>query len=692
MAHARSGKKTKPTAKDAAARPAAIVAASSAGTKPRREKLVVAGICAVLVLACIAIYGQTVSHPFINYDDNLYVTENLDVQAGLSLKTVGWAFITDKALYFHPLTWMSHALDCTLYGLHPWGHHLTNLIFHTAASVLLFLAFRLLTGALWPSAAVAALFAVHPLHVESVAWIAERKDVLSALFWMLALGAYGLYARRGGVMRYIAVAMAFILGLMSKPMVVTLPFVLLLLDYWPLGRVDLAAPVDAMAKKSAKLAVEKIPLFVITLLSAMSTMVMQAQGKNLSFGDRVPIVTRCANAIVVYVLYLVKMVWPSGLAVFYPHPLGRPAWQVAGAAVVLAAITLYCVREARRRPYLIVGWFWYLGTLVPVIELVQAGKFSHADRYTYLPSIGVSIMVAWGLADLAAACRVPGRALAVVSGAAVAALAVCAVIQTSYWRSDEALIGHAVDVGWESSVALTNLGKVAADQKRYDEARTYLKRALELDPEYANAINDLGTLAVDQKNYGEAETYLKRALELDSKNVEALYNLGLVAKDQRRYDDAKAYLKKALALNPAYFKALNNLGVIAMEQGQNDEAVAYLKRALELKPDHANALSNLGKLAMDQKRLEEAMTYLKKALELDPKCVPALHNLGLCLMNRGQYEEAQVQFRKALEIDPRYSRSMKALSAALTQLGRQEEADSWLKKAAEPEQPRTDKK
>ncbi len=684
MAHPKSGKRIKPAGRDSAARTATL----SADTAARPQSLLVAAVCVVLVLACIAIYGQTISHTFINYDDNLYVTENMNVQAGLSLKGMEWAFVTDKALYFHPLTWMSHMLDCTLYGLHPWGHHLTNLLFHTAASVLLFLAMRLLTGALWPSAAVAALFAVHPLHVESVAWIAERKDVLSAFFWMLTLGAYGLYARRGGVMRYAAVAAAFILGLMSKPMVVTLPFVLLLLDWWPLGRVDLAAPMESMARKTGRLAVEKIPLFLITAISCTSTFVMQAQGKNLSFGERLPIVTRCANAIVVYVIYLVKMVWPSGLAVYYPHPMGRPAWQIAGAAVVLAAITLFCLWHARRRPYLIVGWFWYLGTLVPVIELVQAGKFSHADRYTYLPSIGISIMAAWGAVDLAAAWHVPRRALAVASGAAIVALAVCSAVQTSHWRNDSALFGHAVAVGWESSIACTNLGKIAADEKRYDEARTYLKRALELDPEYANAINDLGTLAVNQKHYDEAETYLKRALELDSKNVEALYNLGLVAKDENRYEDAKAYLNKALNLDPGYFKAFNNLGVIAMEQGHNDEATGYLKKALELKPNHANALSNLGKLAMDDKRFDEATPYLKKALELDPKCVPAMHNLGLCLLNQSQYEEAQVQFRKVLEIDPNYFRSMKALGAALAKLGRQEESDSYIKKAAELEQGR----
>ncbi len=300
MGHSKLGKKIKPGGKGAVVHPPARATGVHADSNPRPQGRLVAVVCAALVLACIAIYGQTLAHPFVNYDDNLYVTANVQVQAGLSLKGVVWAFVTDKALYFHPLTWMSHMLDCTLYGLqHPWGHHLTNLIFHSAASVLLFLAMRVLTGALWPSAAVAALFAVHPLHVESVAWVAERKDVLSAFFWMLAMGAYGLYVRRGGVLWYAAVTAAFVLGVMSKPMMVTLPCALLLLDYWPLDRVGFTAPLETMARRTTRLAAEKIPLFLITAVSAASTYIMQSQGKNLSFGDSVPLATRCANAVVV---------------------------------------------------------------------------------------------------------------------------------------------------------------------------------------------------------------------------------------------------------------------------------------------------------------------------------------------------------------------------------------------------------
>ena len=636
--------------------------------------------------ACIAIYGQTLSHGFINYDDNRYVTENPHVQAGLNLQSIGWAFVTEDAHYIHPLTWMSHMLDCSLYGVHPWGHHLGNLLFHSAASVLLFLALRLLTGAFWQSAAVAALFAVHPLHVESVAWVAERKDVLSALFWMLALGAYGLYVRGGGAVRYAAVAAAFVLGLMSKPMVVTLPFVLLLLDYWPLDRVDRTVPLAGMARKTVRLAAEKIPLFLITALSCASTLIMQVRGNNLASGEKVPYAARCANAIVVYVLYLIKTVWPSGLAVFYPHPIARPVWQVAGAAVVLAAITLFCLRHARRHPYLIVGWLWYLGTLVPVIELVQAGEFSHADRYTYLPSIGVFIMIAWGAVDLAAAWHVPKRAVALASAAALAVLAVCAGVQTAYWRDDGTLFGHAIAVGHESALAFSNVGKHAFEEGRYDEARVCLTKALDLAPDAPGVLISLGALDINQKRYDEANTHLTKALNLtrdDTQTIQTLKNLSALALEQGHADEADAWLRKVLKRRPNNVQALNALGNLGIDKGNSEEARTFLTKALGLEPENAAVLINLGRLALVQERYEEARTCLTKALNLNPRNVSALNNLGACLLYQGQYEEARRQILKALEIDPQSVSAMKNMSYALTKLGWQEEADAYSKKAAE---------
>ena len=624
----------------------------------RPQGRVVVGVCVALVLACIAVYGRTLFHDFLNYDDPLYVTENRAVQAGLSWDNVVWAFTTDRAMYMHPLTWISHMVDCDLYGLHPWGHHLTNLIFHAIDSVLLFLVFARMTRRLWPSALVAALFAVHPLHVESVAWISERKDVLSMLFWTASLGAYAWYRQGPGWARYLAVAFLFFLALMSKPMVVTLPFVLLLLDYWPLDQVDCTAPLGVMVRKTVRLAAEKIPLFLITALFCVITFMMQLRSSNLAYGGKVPIVARCANAVVVYVIYLAKTVWPLGLAAYYPHPITRPLGQVAGAALILLLITLFCLRRARRNPYLIIGWFWYLGTLVPVIELVQAGTFSHADRYTYIPLIGVFIMVAWGAADLVAAWRVPRPVVAVAAGAVLGALTICAGVQAGYWKNGETLFHHAIDAGHESGAAYNNLGVLAIKRGAYDEARTYLTKALDLKGDHVDALGNLGKIALEQGRYADAKTDLMKALELKPDQANVLNNLGVLATDQLRYDEARAYLKKALEIQSDHIDALNNMGRLLLEEGRYDEARDYLKKVLDLKPDHASALNNM----------------------------------GWCLMSQGQYADSEPYFRKSLESDPQFINPMNNLGIVLAMLGRPDEANAFVKRAAEVGQARMLKK
>ncbi len=622
----------------------------SAGSPARSQKAAVAGVCAGLVLVCAAIYGRTLSHDFLNYDDPLYVTENPAVQDGLGWSGVIWAFTTDRAMYMHPLTWLSHMADCTLYGMRPWGHHLTNLLFHAMDSVLLFLVLARMTRRLWPGALVAALFAVHPLHVESVAWIAERKDVLSMLFWAASMGAYAWYRQRPGVARYAAVVLLFLLGLLSKPMVVTLPFVLLLLDYWPLGRVDRTAPFSVLMRRAVWLAAEKIPLFLMAALFSAITFIMQSGANNLSFGEEVPVAARCANAVVVYVLYLVKTFWPSGLAAFYPHPITRPAWQVAGAAVLLVAVTLFCVREARRRPYLIVGWLWYLGTLVPVIELVQAGAFSHADRYTYIPLVGVFIMVAWGAADLATWFHVPGRALIPVSGTVLAALAVCAGIQAGHWRNGETLFRHAIEAGHPSSAAYNNLGVLALKDGRNDEAREYLAKSLEMGGNHADALGNLGKIALDQGRNADARANLTQALALKPDDANALNNLAVLATNESRLDEARVFLEKVLAVKPDHVDANNNMARLLLEQGRFDEAKPWLTRVLGLKPDHASALNNMGWCCMSQGRYEDAEKYLKKAVEVDPQFINALNNLALVLAMLGKPEEADRFREKAEEV------------------------------------------
>ncbi len=687
MPQSKPSKKTRQAAKPVAMRRTASDKDSPAQTERRRQRVLVVAVCAGFVLACIAIYAQTLGFSFLSYDDDLYVTDAPQVQAGLNLKSLGWAFTTEKAMYFHPLTWMSHMLDCSLYGLHPWGHHFGNLIFHAAASVVLFLAMRTLTGRFWPSAAVAALSAVHPLHVESVAWISERKDVLCVFFWALAMGAYGWYVRKGGLLRYAAVVAAFVLGVMSKPMMVTLPCALLLLDCWPLRRLDFSEPLGVTARKAARLVAEKIPLFLISALSALSTVIMQLRGENIDVAGKVSLATRCANALYVYALYLVKAVWPSDLAAFYPYPASRPLWQVAGAAVTLAAITVLCLAQLRRRPWLTVGWFWYLGVFAPVIGIIRVGDFAHADRYTHLPLMGLYFMAVWGLADLAMVWNVSKRVLAAVSCAALLALAVDAGIQTSYWRNDTVLFGHAIAIGQESSLAWLNMGSAAVESGKPDEAERCLRKAVELDPQSVRALNDLGILAAQRQNYAEAETCLKKAAELNPKNVGTLQNLGMLALQQGRHEDARAYLNRALALEPLNLKALNTLAAVAMGQGRAEEAQSCLQRVLNETPGDPGVLNKLGLIAMGQQRFEDAESCFVRALKIDPKGVPLMQSLGACLLNRGRYAEAEAQFRKALEIDPNNPRSASGLGEILSRTGRQEEAARYLKRAAEMQPP-----
>ena len=685
-------------------------------TTPRRRVLV--GVCAVIVLACIVIYGQTLTHGFVKCDDDICVTDNYRVQAGWSWANVVWAFTQDLTTYLMPVTWMSHMTDCQVYGLRPWGHHLTSLILHTVNSILLFLLFARMTRSLWPSALVAVLFAVHPLHVETVAWIADRKGLLSMLFWVAALGAYAWYRRRPNPARYLSVALMFLLGLLSKPTVLPLPFVLLLLDYWPLDQMNRTDMSRGMARRTVWFAVEKLPLLLLTALFSVVTFMLTAtHSGNLEVGEKVPLVARCANAAVVYVLYLVKTVWPTGLAVFYPHPITRPVWQVTGAVVILAAITLFSLRHARRRPYLIVGWLWYVGTLVPVIGLVQSGEFSHADRYTYIPLIGIFIMIAWGGGDFIAAWRVPNSAVAVASGAVLVLLTVCSGVQTSYWHDDRTLFSRALAMGQESSFAFNNLGLLALEQGRHDEARTLLTKALDLNPKDVKVLNNLGKLALDQGRYDEAGTFLKRAMdvsagypstlinlgtlamaqrrydealswqmkafEAEPRDTKNLNNLGLLALYQRRYDEAKSWLMKSLEVNPTNPSALNNLGLLALEQQHYDEAKPWLTKALDADPENVEALNNMGLLAMNQGNYDEAKPWLTKALNLNPGHLNALNNMGWCLMNQGKYEEAQRPFRKALDIDPQFARAMVNLGNTLIKLGRQEEGNGYLKKAAE---------
>ena len=675
-------------------------------------------ICAGLVLCCVAIYGQTLAHDFILYDDPLYVTQNPEVQAGLSWANVGWALTTDRAMYMHPLTWMSHMLDCDLYGLRPWGHHLTNLIFHALGTVLLFLVLARMTGRGWPSALVAALFAVHPLHVESVAWVAERKDVLSMVFWTAGLGAYAWHRQRPGVGRYAATTVLFLLGFMSKPMVVTFPFVLLLLDCWPLGRVDKTAPFGAMTRQLARLALEKTPLFLLGALMCAVTLAMQIRANNLVFMAEVPFASRCANALVVYVLYLIKTIWPSGLAVYYPHPIMRPEWQVAGAALVLFAVTAVSIREFRRRPYLAVGWFWYLGTLVPVIELVQAGTFSHADRYTYIPLIGIFIMAAWGLDELRQSGRVPAAAVTCVATAMVAAFTLAAAIQAGHWKDTETLFRHALEVTSENSFSVDTFANGLYANKKREESLEQLHRALKLDPLNVLAIEHLAVFLQDQEDYeaaaakhGEAlmikpdfalaRDNLRRALKklntLDAleserqellkkqtKSLDELCRLGVIAMTLGEIKEASGYFDQTVRMEPSGRKTNLAIGSLLLKDKLYDKALPFYQKALQTAPNDPYALYNAGLILSALDRTAEAADKYRQVLRINPSFVQAHNNLGILLAGSGHPDEATEHFLKVIALDPEHSVQTRVnLANMLVENHRSAEAETQLRKALE---------
>ncbi|MBW2645343.1 MAG: tetratricopeptide repeat protein [Deltaproteobacteria bacterium] len=531
--------------------------------RPNRSKLIV---CLLLVLATISVFWQVRNHDFVNYDDHKYVTDNRHVQAGLTWEGTTWAFTTFHASNWHPLTWLSHMLDCQIYGLNAGGHHLTNLLFHLTNTLLLFLILNRMTGALWRSAFVAAIFALHPLHVESVAWVAERKDVLSTFFWMLTMWAYIRYAERPGGKTYLLVVLFFALGLMAKPMLVTLPFVLLLMDYWPLGRLRLGQSnkdrwLNIKETPAIRLIWEKVPLFALTAVSSVVTFYAQQAGGSVAALDKLPLNARIANGLVSYVSYTGKMIWPSQLAVFYPHEDMVALWQAAGAGLLLACISILVICVARRFQSLAVGWLWYLGTLVPVIGIIQVGEQAMADRYTYVPLIGLFIMIAWGVGDLAARWHYRRIILSTFTGILLLVLMTGTWLQIRHWQNSITLFEHALDVTTNNFVAHYNLGEALEDNGRLEEAIGHFHKALQIKPNNAKAYYSIGTVYGKLGNYKKALSVLKQAIFLKPDYAEAYTNLGAVYGGMNLYSKAVWALKEAVRLNPDDKVAQQNLKI-----------------------------------------------------------------------------------------------------------------------------------
>jgi tetratricopeptide (TPR) repeat protein len=552
-----------------------------------------------------AVFGQTLAHDFVNFDDHIYVYENPLVIKGLSTEGIIGAFTHTHARNWHPLTTLSHMLDCQLYGLKAGGHHVTNVILHTIAVLLLFLVLKQMTGALWQSAFVAALFAIHPLHVESVTWVAERKDVLSAVFFMLTLAAYARYARAPSPTQYLLVAFLFAFGLMSKPMLVTLPFVLLLLDYWPLGRIEDHKP--EVGSQLRRLVTEKIPLFALSAVSCIATLFVQRHGRSAI--DQLPFLWRLNNTFVSYVTYIWQMLWPARLAVFYPHPNNRLSLvEVILAIALLVGITLVVIYLRRTKAYLVTGWFWYFGMLVPVIGLVQVGEQAHADRYAYLPQIGLYIMITWTVGDLLLE-STPRARRALVSVAvaiAIASLGVRAFVQALYWKNSETLWNHTLAVTGENDVAHNNLGFLFLRRGELDKAISHFQTALNIRSRNTETHYSLGA-ALIQSNLGNA--FARKQL----------------------WDEAIDHLQEAVRLRPDYVDAYFNLGSVLFQQGRSDQAIAQWQKALAMQPRDAEAHRNVAGALRKEGKLKEAIAEYEQALNIVPEDSVALNNLAWIL-------------------------------------------------------------
>ncbi|MBN2283461.1 MAG: tetratricopeptide repeat protein [Deltaproteobacteria bacterium] len=607
-------------------------------------------------------------------------------------------------------------IDVEFFGLRAGMHHLVNVLFHVMNSILLFLLLKRMTGALWQSFFVVVLFALHPLHVESVAWISERKDVLSTFFLMLTLLSYNLYTARPDLRRYLPVMIFFALGLMAKPMLVTVPFALLLLDYWPLKRLRIRVPLLS-AGSFVFLVLEKVPLFFLATLSSVITYMVQDRTGAVIDTELVPFALRIQNTLVSYVIYLGKMFWPLRLAVHYPYQGYIPGWQVAGSACIIAVITIFVIYMAKRNPYLPVGWFWYLGTLVPVIGLVQVGGQAMADRYTYIPLIGLWIMFTWGVSEIFL-CRRYGKTFCVtVAVIIIILLAGVTNRQVRYWQNSVTLFQHSLEVAPGDYLSEHNLGVALATKSRIDEAEKHFMEAIRLNPDYGNPYFCLGIVMQSRGKTEEAKKYFMEALERDPNMAEALNGLGTIAVSEGDIPEAIVLYRKSLEIRPEQADTHDNLGIALAEQGRIDEALKHFRQAVTLVPDNASFRNNLETALIKAERIDEVICmiedrigkdpenaelyvkrgilYTKKgmaaqaaasfhrALVLNPDSIEALHNLSILYTVAGRYEKALEFLMYLEEIDPGNADRARRIARLLALKGKEEESLAWLKKALE---------
>ncbi|MBT3921214.1 MAG: tetratricopeptide repeat protein [Nitrospina sp.] len=629
-------------------------------------------VCLFLVAITFLSYWQVVDHGFLNFDDARYVTENTHITKGLTREGMIWAFTHSYASNWHPVTWLSHMFDFEFYGLEPSGHHLTNLLFHITNALLLFGILLKMTGAVWRSGLVAILFALHPLNIESVAWIAERKNVLSTFFWFLTLWAYFAFVEKKSIGKYLLVVFFLALGLMSKPMLVTLPFVLLLLDFWPLKRWG-----DTAIHKEtfARLILEKIPLFILVAMASVTTYMVQKGGGAVRSTEFSSLYFRIANALVSYLEYLEKLVWPQGLSIFYPHPGNAlPFWKALVGLVVLVGVTIWAVRRIWQAPYLAVGWFWYLGTLVPVIGIVQVGEQAMADRYMYIPMVGIFIAIVWGLSESIKINKYKLLPILVV----IPLLTALTWAQLSHWKSSASLFKHAISVTENKSpsfvIAYNNFGHALASEHRYEEAVEQFQQAIKINPYYSKAHNNLGYSLSELKRFDEAMEHYQHAINIETNYAEAYNNLANTLGQTGKLKESVAYYNEAIRFKGDYAEAYFNLGVLLNRLGKTEEAIIKLEKALEIKPGFISAHNHIGSLLGQRGDFAGAIAHYRQAINFDPEFAKAHNNLGSTLAQQGKFAEALAHFERAINIDPDYIDAQKNLRLARSLVGKKVDA------------------
>lgn len=659
-----------------------------------------------LCFITISAYWPVRNYPFINFDDGGYVTENSHVQKGISLQNILWAFSpststtdekNDQVDYWHPLTWISHMLDCQMFKLNPHLHHMSNLFFHVLNTILLFLAFVKMTGSPWKSFFVAILFSLHPINVDSTAWIAERKNLLSTSFWMMTILAYIYYAKTPSISRYLLVFISMVLGLLAKPMLVTLPCVLLLLDYWPLNRLPLGwqqAPHNQDQNKGIypqavfsnatilKAVLEKIPLLAISIVAIGLSMAM-LHGKSQVLNKAIaPVPIRIENALVSYAAYLYKTFWPQKLAVFYPFPEMIPWWKTISALLLLMTITTLVLLQLKNKPYLAVGWFWYLGVLFPVIGLVQGGLWpAMADRWAYVPLIGIFMMIAWGIPDLMFKWHHKTHFLSIVAAGAILLLFFVTRVQLGYWKDTFTLFNHALDITKNNYIAYYEIGMEYSKKSDIENAEKYLLKAIEIKPDRIDAFKQLGKLAAKQKNYEKALNYYNDALMYAFSDADTMRNIADTLRLAGKTDDAIKYYSDALIINPSDPETHNNLGNALFAKGEIDRAEKEFQTALNLNPNYSDACYNLGLAALKKGKINKAIGWYQKALEIDPNYASAHMSLADILFANGDYAQALIHYTTAHRTQPDDEKCNYNIGVILLMQNRPDEAATYFQNA-----------